>query len=383
MRVDMAHRTSPGAVQPMTLMPRKGRGAVSNPAGRHECDQREAVDDGWHVDDDSATPTPTVVTSEQARSIISRNDSPDIAFDLSINPYRGCEHGCVYCYARPNHSRLGLSPGLDFESRLFAKVNAAELLSDELARPGHRPGTMMVGAATDAWQPIERDYRLSRACIAVLARCRHPVSLVTKSSLVERDIDLLGPMARDGLAAAWVTVTTLDPQLARILEPRAAAPWRRLETVRRLAEAGIPTGVMVAPVIPFVNEPEIEAILEAARSVGARHASYVVLRLPWELKQVFRDWLGMHFPDRAQRVLARLHDMRGGRDNDPRFGMRMKGQGPFADLIRMRFDARLRKLGMNRDRVALRNDLFVPPARKASTKAVANADAGARQLGLF
>jgi DNA repair photolyase len=369
--------------RPIEVLAHKGRGAVSNRAGRYQTDPRETVDDGWYDDDEAPSPPPTVVTVEHARSIISRNDSPDIPFTQSVNPYRGCEHGCVYCYARPNHARLGLSPGLDFETRLFAKTNAAALLSRELAVPGYRCESIMLAAATDGWQPIEREHRISRACLEVLSACRHPVSLITKSSLVERDIDLLAPMARDGLAAAWVTVTTLDPTLARILEPRAAAPWRRLETIRRLAEAGIPTGVSVAPVIPFVNEPEIESILEAAREAGARHGSYVLLRLPWELKEVFADWLAAHFPERAARVMARLRDMRGGRDNDPRFRSRMRGHGPFAELVRMRFDARLRKLGMDGDRLTLRTDLFVPPAAAPRSRPGRAAAADTAQLGLF
>lgn len=345
----------------------KGRGAVSNPAGRFERDRREPVDDGWGVgspwpdDDDGLAAPGTSVVEEPARSLITRNQSPDIGFDASINPYRGCEHGCIYCYARPGHAYLGLSPGLDFETRLFAKTNAAALLEAELARPGYRCDPIAIGTVTDAWQPVERRLGLTRACIGVLARTRHPLSFVTKASLVERDIDLLAPMARDGLVQAMVTITTLDARLARLLEPRAPAPWRRVDTIRRLAEAGIPVGVSLAPVIPFVNEPEIEAILDAAHAAGARHANYVVLRLPLELREVFTDWLTEHFPDRAARVMARLRDMRGGRDNDSRFGWRMKGQGAWADMIRMRVHARLQRLGVGRGRPALRTDLFLPP----------------------
>jgi DNA repair photolyase len=350
----------------------KGRGAVSSPAGRFERDRREAVDDGWSpdADIDPGLPGPgTQVTGETARSIISRNQSPDIGFDASINPYRGCEHGCVYCYARPGHAYLGMSPGLDFETRLVAKTNAPELLRAELARPGYRCDPIAIGTVTDAWQPIERGLALTRGCIDVLARSRHPLSLITKASLVERDIDLLAPMARDGLAYAMVTVTTLDPALARRLEPRAPAPWRRLETIRRLVDAGVPVGVSLAPVIPFVNEPELESILDAAHAAGARYANYVVLRLPLELREVFHDWLHAHVPDRAARVIARLRDMRGGRDNDPRFGWRMRGAGPFADMIRMRFDTRLRRLGVTRVRPTLRDDLFEPPAAPARFRA--------------
>lgn len=382
-------------MEPIRIV-RKGRGAVSNPAGRFEREAREPVDDGWarapapatadpdaHVrtrtdaggdaagepdpDSGSATDSRTVVHPDAARSILTRNSSPDIGFDRSLNPYRGCEHGCVYCYARPSHAYLGLSPGLDFETRLFAKMSAPELLRAELARPGYRCEPIAIGTVTDAWQPVERRLRLTRGCLEVLARARHPLSFVTKASLVERDLDLLGPMGRDGLASAMVTVTTLDPDLARRLEPRAPAPWRRLETIRRLAEAGIPVGVSVAPVIPFVNEPEIEAILDAASAAGAGFANYVMLRLPWELVEVFGDWLAEHCPDRAARVVARLRDLRGGRDNDPRFGTRMTGEGPWADLVRRRFSTRLRRLGMGRDRSPLHTDRFVPPARPAPT----------------
>jgi DNA repair photolyase len=341
----------------------KGRGAVSSPAGRFERDARTAVDDGWWRDDDSDPGSPvTHVTADASRSIIARNDSPDVGFDASINPYRGCEHGCVYCYARPGHAYLGLSPGLDFETRLFAKHDAPALLEAELARPGWRPTPIAIGAATDAWQPVERRLRITRGCLEVFARARHPITLITKASLVERDLDLLAPMAADGIAQAMVTVTTLDADLARALEPRAPAPWRRLETIRRLAEAGVPVGVSVAPVIPFVNEPEIERVLDAAREAGASFANHVVLRLPLELREVFRDWLAERFPDRAARVIARLREMRGGRDNDPRFGWRMKGAGPWADMIRSRFDARLRRHGMDRGRPPLRTDRFVRPA---------------------
>jgi DNA repair photolyase len=348
-------------VQPIAIV-RKGRGAVSSPAGRFERDAREPIDDGWPADEAEVAAAPaTVVEPDAARSIIARNTSPDIGFDASINPYRGCEHGCVYCYARPGHAFLGLSPGLDFETRLFAKHQAAALLEAELAAPRYRCTPIAIGTVTDAWQPVERELRLTRGCLEVLARTRHPVSLITKSSGVERDLDLLVPMARDGLAYAMVTVTTLDPALSRILEPRAPAPWRRLQTICRLADAGVPVGVSLAPLIPFVNEPEIEAILDAAHEAGARHANYVVLRLPHELVEVFHAWLGEHFPERRARVVARLREMRGGRDNDPRFGWRMRGTGPWADMIRMRIDVRLRRLGIGRERPSLRCDLFEPP----------------------
>lgn len=364
----------------------KGRGAVSNPAGRYERDHREPVDDGWSVtDDDTPGVGPaTIVTVDPARTIISRNTSPDIGFSASINPYRGCEHGCVYCYARPGHAYLGLSAGLDFETRLFARTGAPALLEAEIAHRGYACDPIAIGTVTDAWQPVERRLRITRGCLQVLASARHPLSLITKASLVERDLDLLAPMAAQGLVFAMVTVTTLDPALARLLEPRAPAPWRRLETIRRLADAGVPVGVSVAPVIPFVNEPEIEAVLDAAHAAGARYANHVVLRLPWELRDVFSAWLAEHFPDRAARVTARLRDMRGGRDNDPRFGWRMKGQGPFADMIRMRFDARLRRLGIGRERPALRTDLFEPPAAAGRPVVDRRAtDEASRQGSLF
>jgi DNA repair photolyase len=352
----------------------KGAGAVSNPQGRFERDTRERVDDGWFSDDGAPVPIPTSVDREVARSIISRNRSPDVPFDLSVNPYRGCEHGCVYCYARPYHSYAGLSPGIDFERKLFAKVNAAELLVDELGMPGYRCQPINIGSATDAYQPIEREFRLTRAIVEVLSDCDHPLTIITKSALIERDVDLLAPMARRGLAAVYVTITTLDPALARIWEPRAAAPWRRLELIRRLSEAGIPVGVSIAPLAPFINEHELEQIMAEARAAGAGSAFYMMLRLPWELKELFTDWLSVHFPDRAKRVLARLADMRGGPGgqhlNDPRFFSRMKGQGKWAELVRMRFDVASRRLGFGHDRTVLRTDLFRPPGRDG-------------QLGLF
>ena len=343
----------------------KGRGAADNPQGRFERYARESVDDGWFGPEGDPPALDTRVTTEQARSVISRNASPDIPFTLSLNPYRGCEHGCVYCYARPNHAHLGLSPGLDFETRLVAKVNAAERLRAELSAPSYRCETLNLGTATDAYQPVEREWRITRAVLEVLAECSHPVALVTKSSLVERDLDLLAPMARRGLAAAYVSVTTLDPGLARRWEPRAAAPWRRLETIRRLSEAGVPVGVSVSPVVPFLNEPELERILQAARDAGARHAFYTVLRLPGELAPLFTQWLQASYPERARRILGRLTDLRdpSGRTrlNDSRFHKRMKGQGHWADLLGLRFQIAARKLGFSRDRLQLRTDLFVPP----------------------
>jgi len=306
------------------------------------------------------------VTQEQARSLLAANDSPDIPFDRSINPYRGCEHGCSYCYARPTHSYLNLSPGLDFETRLFAKVNAAELLRAELSRPGYRPSPVNIGSATDAYQPIERRLRLTRAVLEVLTACEHPFTIVTKSAGIERDLDLIAPAARRGQAAVFLSVTTLDGALARRLEPRAAAPARRLQAVARLAGAGVPVGVNVAPIIPFVNEPEIERIVDAAAAAGAASIHYTVLRLPWEVAPLFRAWLDQHLPERAARVMARVRDMRGGKDYDADFAHRMKGQGPWAELIGQRVRRAAARHGLPRERVTLDCSRFRPPARDAA-----------------
>lgn len=328
----------------------KGRGTAWRLAHRFERWQREAVDDGWPQELPVGSPaantaTRTEIIEEHVRSILTGNDSPDIGFDLSINPYRGCEHGCIYCYARPTHSYLNLSPGLDFETRIVAKVNAAERLRHALASPGYEPMTLNIGSATDAYQPVERKLRITRSILEVLVEHQHPFSLITKSSGVERDLDLIAPMAASRRAAVYVSITTLDPELARILEPRAAAPQRRLETIRRLSEAGVPVGVSVSPVIPFLNEPELERILEAAHAAGARSAFSIVLRLPWEVNPLFQDWLAHHFPDRAKRIMARIQDMRGGRNNDTRFGHRMSGQGLWAQMVRQRFERVTRRLG--------------------------------------
>ena len=329
--------------------PRKGRGAVTNLQGRYELDQREAVDDGWMpVGDDDIPPTlKTQVFEERAKSILTRNASPDIPFSVSLNPYRGCEHGCIYCFARPTHSYLGLSPGLDFESRIYAKINAAELLQRELSKKNYVPEPIALGVNTDAYQPIERERRLTRRVIEVLHDYEHPFAAITKSSLIERDIDLLAPMAAQGQVMAAVTITTLDAQIARTLEPRAATPARRLRTIRTLSEAGIPVGVSVAPVIPFVTEPDLERVLEACAEAGATSASYIVLRLPWEVAPLFKDWLAAHFPQRAERVMARVRDMRGGKDYDASFAHRMKGEGAWADLLKQRFDKAVKRLGLN------------------------------------
>jgi DNA repair photolyase len=321
----------------------KGRGAAGNPAGRFEQLARERVPDAGGID----KPPVTVVETRSARTIIARNDSPDIPFSQSINPYQGCEHGCIYCYARPSHAYLGLSPGLEFETRLFAKVNAAELLREELSRPGYRCDQIAIGSNTDPYQPVERDLRITRGLLEVLREFRHPVGIVTKSALIERDIDLLTPMAAEGLAEVYVSVTTLDPDVARQLEPRAAAPFRRVETLRRLAEAGIPCGVLAAPIIPFLNDKDIERILEQAAGAGATRAGYQLLRLPHEVKDLFQDWLERRYPLKAAHVMARVRDLRGGKANDPRFGSRMTGEGRYAELVAQRFEVACRRLGLN------------------------------------
>jgi DNA repair photolyase len=330
--------------------PRKGRGAPINLEGRFEVLQRERVDDGWGdgaaEDKDEPKPLRTEVFKERAKSILTRNTSPDIPFSVSLNPYRGCEHGCIYCFARPTHSYLGLSPGLDFESRIYAKVNAAELLARELARPRYIPEPIALGVVTDAYQPVERELRITREVIQVLHDHGHPFGAITKSSLIERDLDLLAPMAARGQAMVAVTLTTLDADLARLLEPRAATPSRRLRTIRTLTEAGIPVGVSIAPVIPFVTEPDLERLLEACAEAGAKQASYIVLRLPWEVAPLFKAWLEAHFPDRAGRVMARVREMRGGADYVADFATRMKGEGLWADFLRQRFDKARRRFGL-------------------------------------
>jgi DNA repair photolyase len=339
----------------------KGRGSASRLAHRFERDAREPFDDGWAADPEEATRIATTWTWEEAKSAISRNNSPDIGFDRSINPYRGCEHGCSYCYARASHSYLGLSPGLDFETRLIAKRGLKDRLIQELANPRYSPGMMALGTITDAYQPLERELRLTREVLQVLHDCHHPMAVVTKGSGIERDIDLLAPMAARRQAGVYVSVTTLDADLARRMEPRAAAPWRRLRTIRTLADAGIPVGVSVSPQIPFIND-DMEQVLEAARDAGATSAFYVVLRLPWELSPLFRQWLDLHYPDRAARVMARMHDLRGGKDYDASFATRRSGQGIWADLIAQRFDKACRRLGLNRQRHDWHVDGFRPPS---------------------
>ncbi|HEY6136023.1 MAG TPA: PA0069 family radical SAM protein [Rubrivivax sp.] len=348
------------------LAPKKGRGTLWAIEHRFNVQSRAGFDDGWGTLEAAASteaigPATTVI-EQNVKTILSGNDSPDIGFDLSINPYRGCEHGCIYCFARPTHSYLNLSPGLDFETRIIAKVNAAASLRQAFARPGYTPLPLNLGSATDAYQPAERRLRITRAVIEVLAQHRHAFSVITKSSLVERDLDLIAPMAADRLAAAYVSITTLDPALARILEPRAAAPARRLKTIEALARAGVPVGVSVSPVIPFLNEPELERVLQAAADVGATSAFSVVLRLPWEVNPLFQQWLEQHFPERAARIMARVREMRGGRDNDAGFGSRMTGQGVWAQLLRQRFDKATQRLGLNRQRIELDLSRFERPA---------------------
>src|SRR5213594_1696170 len=343
------------------------RGARSFVAGRFETLAREPFDDGWTPEERDAAELQTSVTEERARSIISRNDSPDIGFSQSINPYRGCEHGCIYCYARPSHAYLELSPGLDFETKLFAKTNAAELLRAELSKPGYAPSPIAIGANTDCYQPIERKFRITRQIVEILAECEHPFTMVTKSALVERDLDLLAPMAEKNLVKVFVSIASLDRTLARKLEPRAASPQRRMDVLRNLAQAGVPCGVMVAALIPGLNDKTLEEVLEAASAAGAAEAAYVIMRLPNELKDLFKEWLAEHYPQRAEHVISIVRQMRGGKDNDPRFGTRMTGTGNYAELMEKRFDIACRKYGLNghgapRARAELDCSRFRPPS---------------------
>jgi DNA repair photolyase len=342
----------------------KGRGSATRMAHRFEKDQRGAFDDGWStLQDDFAQehePLRTEVIWEDARSIITSNDSPDVYFERSINPYRGCEHGCIYCYARPTHSYLNMSPGLDFETKIVAKRNIAAVLRAELAKKSYEPKLIAIGTATDCYQPLERELRLTRSVIELMHETNHAFGLVTKSSGVERDLDLIAPMAAKGLAAVSVTITTLDAELTRKLEPRAAAPHRRLRTLKTLAEHGVPTAVSLAPQIPFLTE-DMEQVLEAAWDAGARSAFYHVLRLPWEVSPLFRQWLELHYPQRAARIMARIHDMRGGKDYDSDFATRMKGSGPWAELIGQRFEKAARRIGFNRARIVLDTSQFRRP----------------------
>jgi len=345
----------------------KGRGAPSNTESNRFSLPRREADGDWldrieTDEDEEPPPLRTTVTQEKARTIISRNQSPDVGFDQSINAYRGCEHGCIYCFARPTHARLDLSPGLDFESKLFVKPEAAALLRKELANPRYAVKTIAMGTNTDPYQPIEATWRITRAIIEVLAACRHPLMITTKSDRVVRDIDLLGPMAADGLVAVALSVTTLDPALHRKLEPRTARPTKRLAAITALSQAGIPVHASCSPIIPAINDHEIEAMVEAVAAAGARSVSHIPVRLPFEVAPLFREWLDTHFPDRATKVMSLIRDMRGGRDNDPGFGSRMRGEGPYAQMIRTRFEKAKQRSGLEGGRISLRKDLFVPPS---------------------
>jgi DNA repair photolyase len=339
---------------------RRGRAAGVNPTGRYEALTRHVFDDGWNTLEE-LPPFKTSVQVERPRTIITRNDSPDISFDRSINPYRGCEHGCVYCFARPTHAYMGLSAGLDFESKLFAKPDAARLLERELSKPGYEPKTIAIGTNTDPYQPIERQWRIMREVLEVLEAHNHAVGIVTKSALVTRDIGILSRMAEKGLAKVALSITSLDRKLARVMEPRASTPPKRLEAVRALSEAGIPTSVMIGPVIPALNDQEIERILESAHQAGAREAGYIILRLPLEVAPVFKDWLLRNYPDRYRHVMSLVRSMRDGKDYDAAWGKRMKGSGPYAWQIGRRFEIAAKRLGLNAERLRLRTDLFKAP----------------------
>ncbi|HTV85477.1 MAG TPA: PA0069 family radical SAM protein [Dyella sp.] len=346
----------------------KGRGAASNPEGRFETIRHHAEDDGWQQAVlDQETPRPcTQVTEERARSVITHNDSPDIHFSQAMNPYRGCEHGCIYCFARPTHSYLNLSPGLDFETKLRAKTNFAQVLRAELTKPGYVVSPINIGSSTDPYQPIEKRWRITRAALEVLAQCRHPCVIVTKNALVERDLDLLVPMARERLVQVFVSVNSLDNHLAAKLEPRASAPHRRIKAIRTLAQAGVPVGVLVAPIIPALNDCDMEAVIEQAAQAGAACAGYTVLRLPLELKALFRQWLALHAPQRAEHVMSLVRQMNQGRDYDSNFATRMRGQGVFADLLRKRFELACRRHDLGRTReLALDGTRFVPPRERS------------------
>ena len=356
---------------PGTIGPRKGRGAASNDSGRFEAERRIGFDDGWGAADEEPLSLTTTLTVDSTRTIIARNDSPDIGFDRSINPYRGCEHGCIYCYARPSHAYLGLSPGLDFESRLFYKPQAAKLLAAELRKKGYSCRPIALGSNTDPYQPVERKLGITRAILEVLRDFRHPVTIVTKSALIQRDVDILGEMARDKLAMAAISVTTLDRGLARVMEPRAATPERRLETIAALAAAGVPAGVMSAPMIPALNDSEMERILERARTAGATSAAYTLLRLPLELKDLFKEWLETHFPAKAAHVLSLVAQTHGGRLYDSTWSKRMTGSGAYADVLRLRFERACRRLGFNeRTTQKLDASRFTPPPQKGDQLAL-------------
>ena len=372
----------------------KGRGARIAPQVRFDAQKREIVDDGWGdatTAEDTPTPPRTVVTQQTAKSIITRNDSPDIPFTQSINPYYGCEHGCVYCYARPSYAYWGLSPGLDFETKLFAKTNAAELLRKELSRPAYVVSAISIGANTDPYQPVEREWRITRQVLEVCEQFNQPVGIITKSSLIERDIDILARMAQKQLAKVFVSCASLDADLARKLEPRAAAPYRRIDTIKRLVDAGVPTGVLAAPMIPMLNDATLEEALEAAQAAGASEAGYVLLRLPHELKELFKDWLEAHFPERAAHVMSIVRQSRGGRENDSAFGSRFRGEGVFADMIAQRFKKTCARLGLNARHYALDTLQFNTVGRggakgsaQVSTKHASESGSGSEpQLSLF
>ena len=345
---------------------RRGRGAVSNYSSRFDACRQVPVDDGWPGGDEDELPlsTATQVCKDTTRTIISRNRSPDVPFELSVNPYRGCEHGCVYCFARPTHAWLGLSPGLDFETRLFCKPDAGRLLKAELARPNYRCRPIAVGINTDGWQPVERKLRITRQILEVLQACRHPLSVVTKSALIERDIDILKPMAEQGLVHVAISVTTLQADLARVMEPRASAPHRRLQTIRVLADAGIPVSVLVAPLIPVLTDGELETILRRTREAGAADAGYVLLRMPHEIKDLFREWLDTHRPGMTEHIFSRLYEAHGGKAYEATFGSRMTGAGPYADLLARRFELAKKRLGFQAQ-PALNTQHFRPPVETA------------------
>jgi len=345
-----------------TLRVHKGRGAVSNPEGRFEHTRHQAQDDGWQREVEEAPRPATEVREERARSVISHNDSPDVGFDQAVNPYRGCEHGCIYCYARPSHAYLNLSPGLDFETKLSAKTNLEEILRGELAKRSYTCKPINIGSNTDPYQPIEKKWRLTRAALALLNECNHPCTIATKNALVERDLDILVPMAERNLVQVFVSINSLDNKLASKLEPRASAPHRRMKAVQTLASAGVPVGVLVAPIIPALNERDLEAIIEQAGTAGAKSAGYTCVRLPHELKQLFREWLELHYPDRASHIISLIQQMNDGKDYDSNFATRMRGQGVFADIIRKRVQVASRKAGLHRawDTV-LDTSQFVPP----------------------
>lgn len=357
---DMAEAMIAGSGLRIEIDRRRGRGAAINSSGRFEPVSRQLEDDGWNSLEDLPV-FKTEVQIEKPRSIISRNDSPDIPFDRSVNPYRGCEHGCIYCFARPTHAYMGLSPGLDFEAKLFAKPDAAKLLERELAKPGYKARPIAIGTNTDPYQPIEKEWRIMRQILEVLKAADHPVMIVTKSAMVMRDIDILAPMAEKGLAKVGLSVTTLDRKLARLMEPRASTPSKRLEAIKALSEAGIPATVMMAPVVPALNDHEIERVLDAGKTAGATSASYVLLRLPIEVSPLFRDWLLRNYPDRYRHVMSLVRSMRGGKDYDAEFGKRMKGAGPYAWQIGRRFELAAKRLELNAARRSLNCDLFVPP----------------------